>query len=172
MNEPIDETYFNWLCAKVLYTNPPVYVGLMRVLYQTEFAWVVAGDQNRAEDGCELRDNFLRETQLRNEQYWYDAPCSVFEVLVALADRVSFQTGQSLQEWFWIFMANLGLDEYRQVSDSDVPIIEDILFNFVWRQYDSSGHGGIFPLRWPRCDQRKVELWYQFFDYLEDQGLD
>ena len=171
MDEPIEESYFNWLCAKVLSVNVPVYGRLMRILYGTEFAWVVTGDHNRADDGRELRDDFLRETYLRKDRAWYNAPCSVLEVLIALAKRAAFQTEKPVKEWFWIFIANLELDEYRQVSDSDVPIIEEILDDFVWRQYEFSGHGGIFPLRWPKRDQREVELWYQLFDYLEDQGL-
>lgn len=170
MPEPIEETYFNWLCAKVLSVNVPIYLELMRILYRTEFVWVIAGDENRAEDGCELRDDFLRESYLRKDQNWYDQPCSVLEVLIAVAKRASFQTDNPVDYWFWQIVENLGLDEFRQVSNQDVGIIEDILYNFVWRQYDESGHGGMFPMRWPKRDQREVEIWYQFFDYLEENG--
>lgn len=171
MEEPIEESYFNWLCAKVISVHVPIYWELMRILYSTEFVWVVPMDENRMEDGLELREDFLRITRLENDSEWFNDPCSVFEVFVAFATRADFQTDLSAKDWFWIFMTNLNLDEYRQVSREDVHVINDILETFIWRTYDYSGHGGIFPMRWPKHDQRKIELWYQFFEYLDDQGL-
>jgi hypothetical protein len=68
-------------------------------------------------------------------------------------------------------MTNLGLEEYRHVARSDRRVIEDILDIFVERKYDPNGYGGLFPLRCPKHDQREIEIWYQFNEYLEDQGL-
>lgn len=170
--EPIEDVYFSWLCAKVAVTIPNVYYQLMRILHQTEFVWVVPGDNNRAVDAQELRDDFLRETRWQNDLQWYEEPASIFEVLVAFAQRASFQTDMPVKEWFWIFLTNLGLNEYRQVQASDIPKIEEILGTFVWRTYDEDGrNGGLFPLHSAGRDQRKVELWFQFYDYLEDQGI-
>lgn len=171
MEEPLEESYFNWLCAKVLSTNVRNYFDLMQILHRTEFVWIISGDRNRSEDGLELRTYFLRETHLEIDDQWFNDPCSVLEMFIAFANRASFQTDTSLNDWFWIFLTNLGLVEYRRVSKSDVPIIEDILYTFVWRTYDPSGHGGMFPMRLPEHDQRKVEIWYQFYEYLDDQGL-
>lgn len=171
MDEPIEGVYFNWLCAKVLPVGVQIYSELLRILYKTEFVWVISGDENRAEDGCELRDDFLRESFLQNDRAWYDSPCSVLEVFIAFAKRANFQTDNPVDYWFWRIIENLGLDEYRQISNRDRKVVEDILYDFVWRQYDESGQGGMFPMRWPKRDQRRVEIWYQFFDYLEEQGL-
>lgn len=172
MREPIESEYFNWLCAKVLHElSGSIYQDILRILHETEFAWTIQGDRNRSEDGCELRLSFLRASGWENDAGWYNQPCSVLEVLIAFSDRASFQTDRPAQEWFWEFMTNLDLSEYRQVSRADLPVIEDILHAFIWRTYDDSGHGGMFPLRWPKRDQRKVEIWYQFCDYLDDQGL-
>lgn len=170
MSEPIEEEYLNWLCAKVRKTRSPMYDDLFVILHKTEFVWTVHGDRNRAEDGCELRLDFLRESGWNNDQAWFNQPCSVLEILVALAKRACFQTDRPTTEWFWEFISNLYLDDFRRVSRNDVPLIEEILHNFVWRTYDPSGHGGIFPMRWPKQDQRKVELWYQFFEYLDEKG--
>lgn len=170
MDEPIEGLYFNWLCAKVLSVEIPIYYELMRILYGTEFVWLVPGDQNRADDGLELREDFLRETTLYSDPEWFNSECSILEVLIAFAKRARFQTGTPTKEWFWEFLTNLGLDEFRQVSKTDRLVIDDILHDFVWRTYNSNGHGGIFPLRWPKHDQREVEIWYQFTDYLIDQG--
>ena len=92
MDEPIEESYFNWLCAKVLSVEVPIYFELMRILYRTEFVWVLERDQNRAEDGLELREDFLRETGLDPEPEWLESECSIFEMLYAFAKRANFQT--------------------------------------------------------------------------------
>jgi len=171
MSEPIDERYFNWLCAKVLSVDVPIYWDLMRIMYKTEFVWVIEGDKNRAEDGVELRQDFLRQAFIKNDPHWFNSPCSVLEVLIAFANRAWFQTDIPSKEWFWTFMVNLGLDEFRQVSASDERVIDDILYAFIWRTYDDNGHGGMFPMRWPQRDQREVEIWYQFCEYLDHQGI-
>lgn len=173
MSEPIEAAYFNWLRAKVLDATDRNYDELLRILYTTEFVWVVERDSNRAEDGVELRDYFGNETQWDLSPYrgWYEEPCSLLEFFIALADRASFQTGISIREWFWIFMTNLGLDEYRRISRSDKPDIEEILQRFMLREYDHNGRGGIFPVSTSPNDQREVENWYQFCEYVDDQGL-
>lgn len=171
MREPIESEYFNWLCAKVRKSPPPMYDDLFSILYQTEFVWVIPNDRNRAEDGKELRIDFLRELQWENDPGWFNEPCSVLEMLIAFAKRAYFQTDRQTKDWFWEFIANLMLDDFRHVSQDQLSVIEEILHTFVWRTYEPSGHGGIFPMRWPKHDQRRIEIWYQFNEYLEDQGL-
>jgi hypothetical protein len=173
MDEPIEEVYFNWLCAKVRENSGPNHMALFRILYETEFVWdtSVPGDRNRAADGKELRLEFYREAFVKKERTFLNQPCCIFEMLVAFADRASFQTGRSIEDWFWELMTNLKLNEFRRVTGSDSDRIHDILYVFVWRQYEENGDGGLFPLRRPQNDQRKVEIWYQFFEYLEDQGF-
>lgn len=171
MEEPIEESYFNWLCAKVIDIHISNYWDLLKILHKTEYVWIVPGDRNRDEDGRELREDFLRETFLPRDDSWFSDPCSVLEFLIAFAKRASFQTGGSVKDWFWNFMTNLRLEEYRHVSDSDISRIEEIIQNLVWRTYDPDGHGGMFPMQHTSNDQRKVEVWYQFCEYLDDQGF-
>lgn len=171
VNEPIEERYFNWLCAKVLESSARTYYDLMHILYTTEFVWIVPEDQNRAEDGIELRTFFLRERQPPNEAEWFYSACSIFEMLIAFSDRTAFQMDQPAKDWFWHFLNNLRLDEYRQVSIGDEIIIRDILHTFVWRTYREDGDGGLFPISRTLHDQRKVEIWYQWCEYVMDQGL-
>ncbi len=172
MSEPIEENYFDWLRAKVSSSiHSQNHYDLLHILYRTEFVWFVPGDRNRAEDGKELRQHFLSETGWENDPYWFNEPCSVFEVFISFAKRASFQTDDPVSDWFWIFMTNLHLDEYYRVSKPDALVIDEILYAFVWRTYDENGYGGIFPMRCPENDQRKVEIWYQFCEYVDDQGL-
>src|SRR3954471_6882281 len=109
MIEPIDNEYFNWLCAKVLDRKGRVYHSLLKILYETEFVPMVHADKHRVDDGLELRTDFLRETHMERDDLWLDQPCSVFEVLLSFANRASFQTDTPVKEWFWIFMENLNL---------------------------------------------------------------
>lgn len=169
--EPIEETYFNWLFSKVSDGVTRNYYGLLQILHETEFVWVVPFDRNRADDGIELREEFLRETGTEPNPLWLEEPCSVFEALLAFSDRASFQTDIPIKDWFHEFLTNLRLDPYRVVSESDLPQIHDILNTFIWRTYGPDGDGGLFPLRRSPNDQREVELWYQLFEYLEDRGL-
>lgn len=171
MSEPIEEAYFNWLCAKVKPFHNKNHYELLRILYSTEFVWTVAGDRNRQEDGIELRQYFLNETHYAKDPVWFNELCSVFEMFISFANRASFQTDAPVKDWFWIFMTNLRLNEYRQVSARDASIIEEILYTFVWRTYEPNGDGGLFPLDEPKEDQRDVEIWYQFCAYVDENDL-
>lgn len=171
MREPIENEYFNWLCAKVLDVHVHIYHDLLKILHNKEFTWTIGMDKNRAEDGLELRTDFLLETDWERNSAWLNQPCSVFEMLIALSKRACFQTDISERDWFWTFMTNLGLEEYRRVTRPDLREIESIIDTFIERKYDPNGYGGLFPLRCPNHDQREIEIWHQFNEYLEDQGL-
>ena len=165
------EEYFNWLCAKVQRTPFPVYRGLLQELHAFEFTWVDPRDENRAQDGLELREEFITTTGLEPDSDWKTTGCSVLEMLVALSRRAWFQTSVPAQDWFWMMIRNLQLDEYRHVSASHVPYIRGVLYNLVWREYESNGQGGLFPIRWPKEDQRDVEIWYQLCSYIFEENL-
>jgi hypothetical protein len=175
MNEPIENLYFNWLYSKVASTEVPTpsltYLKLFRLLHTSEFVWLVSGDDNRAEDGLELRKQFLRESFIKHETPWIEIECSVLEMLIAFSKRAEFQTDLTAREWFWIFLVNLGLSELNDAASRIDQTVSDVLDVFVWRTYNFDGAGGMFPINNPRRDQRKLEIWYQFCDYLIDQEL-
>lgn len=171
MREPIEHGYFNWLCAKVTRPHSRNYVDLLIHMHRTEFTWVVRADRDRAEDGIELRLDFLRATGITSDKDWEDQPCSIFEMILALADRASFQTDIATKTWFWEMLTNLKLNEYRTISGNDECHIKDILDTFIWRQYLPNGDGGLFPMSRTERDQRDVEIWYQFCEYVDDRGI-
>jgi hypothetical protein len=179
-NEPLENLYFNWLCAKVIKirynrTSSTTYWRLFRTLHNTEYIWLVSMDDNRLADGKHLRREFIRETGIDDDLEWREiTPCSLFEMLIAFSIRCEFQASDLIgnaQHWFWKFIYNLGLTEANDASDITEEQIGEVLHRFIWRTYDYSGKGGIFPLDDPRQDQRKVEVFYQLFDYLTDLGL-
>jgi hypothetical protein len=174
MNEPLENVYFNWLCAKVVDKETfPVtdhYWKLLRKLHTTEFVWMMSGDDNRAEDGKELRRDFILAADMPDNPEWRTVVgCSVLEMFIAFAKRAEFQTDMPMRDWFWEFIDNLGLDQYDDRSRFDEKTVETILDQFIWRTYHPNGIGGLFPLDYPREDQREVEVFYQFCNYLVDQ---
>lgn len=171
MTEPIEEAYFNWLCAKVKDRHDSNYVTLLEILYKTEFTWIIPGDRNRLADGIELRTYFLNESGLEKDPVWFEELCSVFEVLIAFAMRAAFQIDNGISDCFWMFIENLNLIDYRYVDESDLPVIQEILYNFIWRTYDENGYGGLFPLDNADKDQRNVEIWYQFCAWVDEKAL-
>ena len=170
MVTPLDDAYFTWLASKVVVSDRPSqsYWPLLRIFYEYEYEWSVQGDHNRAEDGLDLRNDFLIETGHENDDNWFSVGVSVLEVLVAFGYRAEWQTDISAPEWFWIIINNLGLRDCDE-NDFDPEYVEEILYSFVWRTYNSDGsNGGLFPLNNPQHDQREVEIWYQFSEYLAE----
>lgn len=173
MEGPLDEPYFTWLSAKVVLGDrmSQSYLKLLHQLYETEFVWFVIGDDNRAGDGLDLRREFLRESRLENDQVWFDVGCSILEMLIGLSRRAEFQTDIASQEWFWVLIRNLNLADYNDENSYNHDHVSEILYDFVWRTYECDGTGGLFPMTNPSADQREVEIWYQFSQYLIDQGM-
>jgi hypothetical protein len=177
MDEPLEEVYFNWLYSKVVTVQHPThsssYWTLLRDLHSIEFVWLISGDDNRAEEGLEVRREFYRMIQLELDEEipWMNLGCSVLEMLLGFARRAEFQTEIPTQEWFWIMLHNLGLDELNDAVDDIHIYVSEALDKLIWRMYDRKGRGGLFPLNRTKTDQRDVEIWYQFCEYLVDQEI-
>ena len=176
MSEPLEETYFNWLYSKVasidVASTPSItYYKLFRALHKTEYAWLVSGDDNRAAEGVYLRNDFLRESQLGGDALWPYVPCSVLEMLIALAQGASENTDFSTRTWFWIMLENLGLNHMSDNHLGVRAVVEEVLDTFIWRTYDEYGRGGLFPLDDTERDQREVEVWYQFSEYVIENDI-
>ena len=173
MDEPLENLYFSWLCAKVNRVEVPTpsltYWKLFRKLFDTEYVWLISGDDNRCEDGLELREEFLLESGINESEEFIGLGCSIFEMLIAFSRRAEFNAGESTAFWFWRFLENLELSSANDASDTPPEEIDAILYDFIWRNYDESGNGGLFPMNNPPDDQRHVEVWYQFCEYLVDQ---
>lgn len=164
MNESV---YFEWLSRQVASTSNPnparTYSLLLEQMHLKRFEWFIPNDDNRVEDGKELRYEFMNGPAELHET------CSFLEMLIALSRRCSFEASYGdPSEWFWHLANNLGLREYTdEVMMDDGPReVRYILDRVVNRGYDYDGFGGLFPLNNAEKDQRKVELWYQLSAYL------
>lgn len=175
MMEPLENLYFNWLYSKVsdvhVHTASLRYTKLLGELHRIEFAWILSGDDNRAEDGVDLRGEFLHESRLEDDGTFFHDPCSVLEMLIALSRRAAFDTDVSLREWFWSMLENVNLSGLNDAAYPGGSVVDTIIEVVIWRTYTHNGNGGLFPLRQTANDQRRVELWYQCSEYIVENQL-
>lgn len=174
MNTPtLDELYFTWLYGQVSPITEKAKSrtrwNLLRRFHQTEFVWIVPNDDNRAEDGRDLRHEFIEKEDVDNpDPEWLKLGCSMLELLIGLSRRLSFEDDGSPERWFWQMVENLNLAQYTDNERLPIATVDEALNRVIWRTYSSNGIGGLFPLRNPSQDQREVELWYQLSAYLLD----
>lgn len=172
------QEYFNWLCDLIhVETGAGTYWLLARDLYGIEFVWSVNNDDNRAADGIALRERYLSENPYVPSEAVENGACTVLEMLIALAGRIDFDLSDPYKDqdgtavYFWEMIENLGLtpyedDMYLEYNGTfNCPAIID---QFMNREYEWNGRGGLFPLDNPSTDQREIEIWYQMNAYLAE----
>jgi len=180
------DEYFLWLYEQVD-GRIRSFRKLSRILHDKKFTWFVKNDDNRLQDGLDLRYRFIEEKNLDETHLEVIAltkgECTVFEMMVALAERMDYLTNDLKEDiskapkWFGELINNLGFSQFSDMNmpdwDIDENLIERSLDRLINRTYDNYGHGSLFPLkRRPPTDMSKVEIWYQLMLYLdENYGL-
>ena len=177
MAAPLDDRYLEWLYSHygaVRFRSPSQsYWKLSRLLYSREFVWFIANDDNRLADGLDLRVEFMNVTGSEPDELWSGLGCSTLEVLVALAKRGEFETSEALSVWMHRFFENLNLSWCTDAawSPETEEHVTEVLDALIFRTYDSTGAGGLFPLRRPHQNQTRVELWSQMAAYIYENDL-
>ncbi len=167
--------YFDWLTSLVASDRQADdYTCLLTELFYTEFTWTIDMDENRAVDGIALRTRFEQETDCRCDWTEFEHPCTILEMMVALAVRCEehimddFECGDRTDEWFWAMISNLGLITYTDDRFNEHRV-KTIIQRFLNREYAKNGRGGLFlvhDMRWG--DMRDAEIWYQMNWYLDE----
>ena len=170
--------YFKWLTDKVDTSEYPVkdFRYLLKHLHSVFFISIMEMDENRESDGMDLRYRFGYEKDIEPEQIHQTIdtrPCTVLELMVALAMRVEEHImydedeGDRTGRWFWDMIESLGLS-YMTNDEYDAGRVGKIIDQFIHRKYRKNGEGGLVTL--PDCPQdlRKVEIWYQMQWYLNN----
>lgn len=172
----VRDCYFNWLCDIVdANDSDHSFKNLMGVLFDITFEGFVGNDINREEDGKYLRNEFA-DTHNYLSYAPIEGPCNVLEMMIGVAIRMENllwdpDFGDRTAHWFWLMIQNLELDRLDDMhwrGDSSLIYAEQTIDIFVHRMYDPDGSGGLFPLRKPSEDQRKVEIWYQMSAYIDE----
>lgn len=172
MSKPLDELYFTWLYSQVgdleARNQSRTYWKILKQLFVKEFIWIIPNDDNRIEDGKALRHEFANDVDITNvDEDWMRLGCSMLELLIGISRRLSFQCEGEPRDWFWHLMNNLRLNYNDRVKFSTEQV-ENALDRVIWRTYEYDGKGGIFPLKNPTKDQRKIEIWHQLFAYISE----
>lgn len=163
--QPLDDLYFGWLCSLAGFPEEEN-VDYLRELHSIPFEVVIPNDENREVDGLDLRRDFFEDYGLdlnRRSIEFDELECSIFEMILALSERISYQSGGSTREWVLIITENLGVRSGRVHPRTAARILNR-------REYAENGKGGMFPLMYPRQDQKEVEIWYQMSAYLVEHG--
>ena len=176
--DKINNEYFEWMYEIGCGQSGPEetsYRKLMTHLHNTEFIFLIPRDENRADDGLSLRYRFAYEhPELENGEadYYITGPCSVLEMMLALAIRCEVNimddpnVGDRTGQWFWGMISNLGLGSMTD-SRYDETYVEDVIFRFLHRDYEPDGRGGLFRVADAPRDMRDVEIWFQLCWYLD-----
>lgn len=168
--------YFEWLYKLVCekrYSREISFRKLLMHLHNTEFIYVMPMDENRACDGIDLRYRFAYDyTSPATVESYLEGPCSVLEMMVALAVRCEEQImddpkmGDRTAQWFWNMIVNLGLgsmvDEYY-----DEHYVDRTIQRFMYRDYYSDGRGGLFTVSGLDQDMRDIEIFGQLCAYID-----
>ena len=146
------------------------YYLLIKALYKKEFYWVNDMDENRSDEGKDLRYIFADECGLDEVPDEINGACSVLEMMIGLAKRwnneVSLTEDEDRSdEYFWQMVTNLGLEGCTDDKFDPVMVREklDILLD---RDYPDDGKGSLFPLERSKESQKNIEIWYQLQNYL------
>lgn len=172
----IRDEYFEWLCDKIINESGVKYSKLMSYLFDTIFTPMMEMDENRAEDGKNLRRRFEIENHVPRDLvlnlFRSETSCSMLEMMVALAIRceetimTDDEFGDRTGTWFWNMIVSLGLGTMND-SRFDERYINIVLDRFMNRQYKRNGEGGLFTIDGIKRDMRNVEIWYQMCWYLD-----
>lgn len=170
----VNDGYFNWLCELIdarRFSRRVSYRKLLMRLHNIEFTWFIPRDDNRANDGVQLRRKYALERDDLSLQQYLHGPCSVLEMMIALAIRYeTFMDDDSLGDrsgqWFWGMINNLGLSPMTD-SEFDRDLVDKAIARLLNREYEPDGRGGLFTVRHCSHDLRTVEIWVQFSYYLD-----
>ena len=172
MKDRIINQYFEWMfdlvcCRKKSYRK------LLIQLHNTPFEYTLERDDNRAQDGMDLRLRFIDFMSYSKDVLDYlDGPCSVLEMMMALSVRCEEhimgdpEIGDRTGKWFWGMIKNMQLDNMTD-DTYDKEYVSERLYIMMNREYNPYGEGGLFTVHHVNKDLRRCEIWYQMCWYLD-----
>ena len=178
--DELNNEYFDWMYGLVNGDRYPSgrcsYRLLFMELHRLTFNYTFEMDANRASDGADLRYRFGSQNSYAKDDiklYLDYRPCSVLEMMVALAIRCEEhimddpEIGNRTYQWFWNMVVNLGLGSMTD-TEFNRKTVDDAIFAFMDHDYAPDGTGGLFKTSRANVDMRKLDIWYQMNNYLND----
>lgn len=169
-----EAAYFDWLTGLVAEGGNSgrvkEYSDMLEFLFYQVFLFTVPNDDNRSDDGCELRKKFESRTGSRLGRQTFYRACTVLEMMIGVAERMAFFIfdPEKSEEpdaacCFWEMIDNVGFGSNNVAN-------EQLLGKLLYRTYNRDGTGGsMFPVPGTTVDMRKVEIWYQMMLYLNER---
>ena len=160
--------YFNDMYV-IAFENNFDWYNVMKELSGIAFTWYpsIKYDSNRAEDGVQLRRDYLFENpDIHGRDNVDERPSSFFEVYLGLAKKMSHMLDCDLKTAV-SYMLSIGPFE----PDMSMDEVTKTAVSVMVRDYEPNGDGGLFPLHNPPRDQRYVELLYQLNLHVLEQEL-
>lgn len=172
-NKQLLNEYYLWLLGIVDGCGYSVddYHEMLWQLFDTDFTWIIAMDENRALDGLNLRYEYHHVYGGEIDREIEEKAVSVLEVLIALAinweHEITYdgRIGDRSAVWFWWMLRNLGLTEQPDWA-YDPDFVGDTVEIWLSRQFSKTGDGSPFPVKTGGRDQRKVEIWFQLQQFV------
>lgn len=157
-----DEVYYSWLVDRGYPTNNVEgYNALFELLFKTEYDPLKEMDQNRRDDGLELRIEWADIFGMDPPKEWFEQPCSILEAIIALAARCEFQSSRFTEnEWVTMLLENMGILMNAYELQDNIEFVRRVLDDF------NDGVANVFPNSVPGSINK--ELWYQMMDYLSE----
>lgn len=174
----IYEEYFNWLVDSLnLNAGYKIqHYSLFKALHNISYEYFNVMDENRYQDGIDLRYRFGSDTNIP----YYDitecidiCECSVLEMLVALIlkidNMITYDPKDSLKAELFVDIAkSLGINEQINANFNQ-EYVNQCIFNWLHGQYEVNGQGGIITVQYPRQDMRTVDHWTQVMWYVNEK---
>lgn len=177
LQDDVKTRYFEWLYSLVYGDNSYSrlsYKKLLLFLHEIDFTYSMDMDRDRALDGIELRHLFGHATghpKYVIDHELGDKPCSVLEMMVALAYKGEEQImndeayGDRTGQWFWNMIVSLELGSMHD-NNFNSSYIYHMVSKFLRREYASNGQGGLFTIDNCKYDLRNIDIWTQYMWYL------
>lgn len=176
MHDQIENEYFEWMTGLVhadRFSGRFSYDKLLMLLHSVEFTPTIRRDNNRAQDGVDLRYRFILMHNYDERVLGYlQGPCSVLEMMVALAVRCEEtimddpEFGDRTGQWFWGMVRSLGLGSMSN-AQFDKAYSLDVIERFLKREYSPEGVGGLFTIKGIKRDLSTMEIWYQLCQWID-----
>lgn len=180
----LDNTYLPWLLSFVVDKDDTKrYSTLFNKLYSTPFEhrMLEEHDFDRSMDGKNMRWRFERKmehalTGIPSTEFmiFEDSPCSLLEMIVALAIRMEEsiasddRQGDRTGIWFWEMITNLGLG-YMSNDRFNAVEFNRCVGNFHNRTYDPDGKGCLFRSKTKSIyELAELDIWYQMCAHMND----
>jgi len=192
----VKDSYFNYLMSLISSDEVNAaqeYYNLCLLFFETPFTVLNPMDENRVQKAEEMRDIWLDNIKVKDErlklEYANDlavSPTSFLEVLVAMcvnAEDQILSAPNTASTLFWDLVDNLV--EYGTFGTA-YHKASDILTDEKWcaftestmkasikkvltRTYHEDGKGGLFPMKKPHKNQRKLDMWACCTSYISEK---